>query len=185
MIPGFIISILTFPGVIVHELAHQICCRICGVVVYQVKYFQFQNPCGYVIHENVTNPWKNLCMALGPFFINTIIGMLIASVPAFCIMGDGEMMYQSNPLMSVLNIVLLWLGISILMHAFPSTGDAKSLVQTVLKNKEVGIGAKIITAPFIGLIYLGAVGSVFWLDLIYGIAMSMLLPNLMSSILYR
>jgi len=87
--------------------------------------------------------------------------------------------------MSALNIVLLWLGISILMHAFPSTGDAKSLVQTVLKNKEVGVGAKIITAPFIGLIYLGAVGSVFWLDLIYGIAMSMLLPNFISSILYH
>ena len=60
IVPGLIISILTFPGVIVHELAHQICCKICGVAVYQVKYFQFQNPCGYVIHENVTNPWKNL-----------------------------------------------------------------------------------------------------------------------------
>ena len=185
MIPGFIISILTFPGVIVHELAHQICCKICGVVVYQAKYFQFQNPCGYVIHENVTNPWKNLCMALGPFFFNTIIGMLIASVPAFCIMGDGEMMYQNNPLMSALNIVLLWLGISILMHAFPSIGDAKSLVKTVVDNREVGTFARCITLPFVGLIYLGAAGSVIWLDLIYGVAMSMLLPNLMSSILYR
>ena len=42
IIPGFIISILTFPGVIVHELAHQICCYICGIKVYEVKYFQFK-----------------------------------------------------------------------------------------------------------------------------------------------
>ena len=183
MIPGFIISILTFPGVIVHELAHQICCRICGVVVYEVKYFQLQNPCGYVVHENVTNPWKNLCTALGPLFFNTIIGTLISFVPAFCVMGDGEMMYQNNAFMGAFNMVLLWLGISVLMHAFPSTGDAKSLIQTVLKNKEVGIAAKIITAPFIGLIYVGAIGSVIWLDLAYGIAMSLLLPNLLGNML--
>ncbi len=185
MIPGFIISIITFPGVIIHELAHQICCRICGVIVYDVKYFQFKKPCGYVIHENVVNPWKNLCMALGPFFFNTIVGMVISFVPAFYVLGEGIIMYQSNLLKDTFTIVLLWLGISILMHAFPSTGDAKSLVQTVLKNKNVGLGAKIITAPFIGLIYLGAVGSVFWLDLLYGIVMSTLLPNLMSSIIYH
>lgn len=183
MIPGFIISIITFPGVIVHELAHQICCRLCRVPVYEVKYFRLKNPCGYVIHEAVTNPWKNLCMALGPFFFNTIIGMLITFTPAFCLWGDGEMIYRNNILMQTLNLLLYWLGLSILMHAFPSTGDAKALIQSVLKNKEVGIGAKIITAPFIGLIYLGAIGSVLWLDLVYGIVMSMLLPNLAGDLL--
>lgn len=66
------------------------------------------------------------------------------------------------------------------MHAFPSTGDAKSLVESVLKNKEVNVLAKVVTAPFIGLIYLGALGSVFWLDLAYGIGVSVLLPRLIS-----
>ena len=86
-------------------------------------------------------------------------------------------------MMAVL-IVLYWLGLSILMHAFPSTGDAKSLVQSVMKNKEVNIFAKIVTAPFIGLIYLGAIGSAFWLDLLYGIGMSMLLPMLAEKLMY-
>ena len=40
VIPGFIISLVTFPGVIVHELAHQIFCMLMKVPVYDVKYFQ-------------------------------------------------------------------------------------------------------------------------------------------------
>ena len=70
------------------------------------------------------------------------------------------------------------------MHAFPSTGDAKTIVNSVLKNEEVGILAKIVAAPFIGLIYLGALGSIFWLDLAYGIGVSMLLPKLISMWLF-
>ncbi len=181
-IPGFLISAVTFPGVAVHELAHQICCRICRIPVYEVKYFQFQNPCGYVLHESTPNPWKNLITGLGPFFINTIFGMIITFPAYFCLWGKGRYMYgynSGNTAMTVILLVLYWLGISILMHAFPSTGDAKALIQSVMKNKEVSIPAKIITAPFIGLIYLGAVGSMFWLDLIYGIGMSMLLPALL------
>lgn len=186
-IPGFLISVVTFPGVAVHELAHQICCRICRIPVYEVKYFQFRNPCGYVLHEATANPWKNLLTGLGPFFVNTILGMIITFPAYFCLWGGGKYLYgirSGNKAMTVIFLLLYWLGLSILMHAFPSTGDAKSLFQSVIKNKEVSIFAKIVTAPFIGLIYLGAIGSVFWLDLFYGIGMSMLLPALAQRLMY-
>lgn len=184
LIPGFLISALTFPGVAVHELAHQLCCRICRMPVYEVKYFQFQNPCGYVVHEPTENPWKNLITGLGPFFINTVLGMLITFPAYFCLWGAGEVISASRVYMKVIYIVLYWLGVSVLMHAFPSTGDAKAMINSILKNKEVGILAKIVTAPFIVLIYLGALGSYFWLDLIYGIGMSMILPNLLEWIMF-
>ena len=48
IIPGFVISIITFPGVIVHELAHQLFCRWCKVPVYEVKYFQCKNPLYFI-----------------------------------------------------------------------------------------------------------------------------------------
>lgn len=184
IIPGILISIVTFPGVAVHELAHQICCRICRMPVYEVKYFQVKNPCGYVLHETTSNPWKNLMTSLGPFFVNTILGMLI-TLPAYANVFDYN--YVGGTLGSYVTIsswLLYWLGVSILMHAFPSTGDAKALVKSVLKNKEVGLLAKIVTAPFIGLIYLGAFGSMIWLDLVYGICMSMVLPKLLGSLLF-
>lgn len=80
IIPGFLISLLTFPGVMVHEFAHQLFCRIMRVPVYDVVYFQAKNP---------------------------------------------------------LTLLLGWLGVSILMHAFPSTGDAKVMVKAILKNQDV------------------------------------------------
>lgn len=180
IIPGFVISAVTFPGVAVHELSHQVFCRICRIPVYEVKYFQLKNPCGYVLHEATSDPWKNLATGLGPFFINTILGILI-TLPAYAnVFGYNSADGTLGMLVKLISLFLYWLGVSILMHAFPSTGDAKALVQSVLKNKEVSFFAKIVTAPFIGLIYLGAFGSMFWLDLIYGVGMSMLLPKLLS-----
>ena len=80
-IPGIVISILTFPGVIVHELAHQLFCRWCKVPVYEVKYFQFKNPNGYVLHEATDDPMKNFLTAMVPVIRNTVLGMIIV-IPA-------------------------------------------------------------------------------------------------------
>jgi len=58
-IPGKVVSLLTFPGVIVHELAHKIFCEMAGVQVYEVCYFRFGNPAGYVKHEPVSELIKS------------------------------------------------------------------------------------------------------------------------------
>ena len=54
------------------------------------------------------------------------------------------------------------------------------MVEQILKNKNVGILPRILSAPVIGLIYLGAFGSIFWLDLVYAAAVAMLIPNLLT-----
>ena len=54
-LPGFLISILTFPGVIVHEAAHAFFCRKFEAPILEVKYFRFGNPAGYVIHGDPEN----------------------------------------------------------------------------------------------------------------------------------
>lgn len=171
IIPGILISAITFPGVVAHELSHQICCRICKLPVYEVKYFQVQNPSGYVVHQATDVPWKNFLTAMGPFFFNTLFGILIMAPVSIRILG----FHDYYPL----DILLAWLGISILMHAFPSIGDANNLVHSILRNPDVSILTKIVTAPFIGFVYLGAIGSVFWLDLAYALAMSWAIPKLL------
>lgn len=165
-IPGFLISLLTFPGVIVHELAHQICCRLMDVPVYKVKYFQLKNPCGYVLHEKTENPWKTLLISVGPFLVNTILGVVIMLPISIKIFE----LNRTDPS----TIILGWLGLSVLVNSFPSKGDADVLVDGVLKNKEVSILIRIIIAPIIGLIYLGAIGQVVWLDFIYAVGVSVL-----------
>ena len=170
-VPGIIVSVVTFPGVIIHELAHQIFCRLMRVPVYEVKYFQFSNPCGYVLHEATQDPMKTFLISTGPFLINTLFGMIILSPAAIDLIIFKD---YSNPL----NLLLGWIGFSTLMHAFPSTGDAKVLVNNILKNKNVNVLVKMIVAPVIGLIYIGAIGSVVWLDAIYAAAIAMIIPNL-------
>jgi hypothetical protein len=142
------------------------------VPVFEVKYFQSENPCGYVTHEPTDNPFKTFMISVGPFLVNTILGAFIVTPAAIELFKFGD---YSN----ILNLLLGWLGISILMHAFPSRGDAGVMVSNILKNKDVSIFAKILVAPVIGLIYLGAIGSVIWLDLIYAAAVANVIPNLL------
>ena len=68
------------------------------------------------------------------------------------------------------------------MHAFPSTGDAKVMVNRILKNPEVSMLWRILSAPVIGLIYIFSIGSVFWLDLAYALSAGMLIPYLLARI---
>jgi hypothetical protein len=173
IIPGFLISIATFPGVIVHEMAHQLFCRWQRVAVFDVCYFRVGNPAGYVIHEIPPTAFQQLLIGIGPFFVNTILGAVIAfpgAIPA--------LKFESGDL---LDYFFIWLGVSIAMHSFPSTGDAKGIWQA-LRSKEVPWITRLIAAPIVLLIYVGAIGSFIWLDLIYGAAVALALPNLISSL---
>lgn len=172
-IPGFVISIVTFPGVIVHELAHQLFCRLYKVPVFKVVYFQVGNPAGYVLHEAPVNKWQSIMISIGPFFLNTVVGALIAlpaALPVFTFDNGGPLDY-----------LLIYLGVSIAMHAFPSTGDANSIWHA-LKDKDTNLLVRIVGYPIVGLIYLGAMGSFFWLDVLYGVGVAIGLPKLIISL---
>ena len=174
MIPGFIISWLTFPGVIVHEFAHDLFCRWRRVAVFEVCYFQFGNPSGYVIHEKPRSVWDSISISVGPFFVNSLLGALIAFPSAVTILtfgaGDG------------LDVLLMWLGVSIAMHSFPSTGDAQSMWRA-LWSSGAPASARLVGTPLAAVIYVGALGSVFWLDLIYGIGLIALLPRIVAGMM--
>ncbi|TCJ12537.1 DUF3267 domain-containing protein [Flaviaesturariibacter flavus] len=172
-IPGILITILTFPGVIVHELAHQLFCRLYKVPVFKVVYFQAQNPAGYVLHEVPESRMQSLMISIGPFFLNTLLGALIA-LPA-------ALPFFKFDNASPVDYVLIYLGVSIAMHAFPSTGDA-SAIWSRLREEDTPILLKIVGYPVVGLIYLGALGSFFWLDLLYGAGVAIGLPLLLVNL---
>ncbi|HEV3324649.1 MAG TPA: DUF3267 domain-containing protein [Puia sp.] len=168
-IPGFIITLITFPGVIVHELAHQLFCRYFKIPVFKVVYFQLGNPAGYVLHERALDKAQGILVSVGPFIVNTIVGALIAlpaSLPVFTFHTAGPLDY-----------VLIYLGVSIAMHAFPSKGDA-NVIWEAMKESNTPAWVKFIGYPVVGLIYLGSLGSFFWLDLLYGIGVAVGIPNL-------
>lgn len=173
-IPGFLISFVTMPGVVVHEFAHQWFCKIFNVSVFKVVYYQFGNPAGYVLHERPRNPLHQILIGLGPFFVNSVLGAVIALPAVINIM-------KLNDSTNIFLYLLLWLGVSIAMHSFPSTGDAQGIWEAI-KDKKLSWPLKILFTPLVGLIYVGALGSVIWLDLIYGIAVVSILPDLLMSL---
>jgi hypothetical protein len=170
MIPGFLIAIVTFPGVIVHEAAHMLFCRLRRVAVMDVCFFRLGNPCGYVIHEQPDNFTTSFLITVGPFIVNSALCLLFC-LPAFF---PVYVFHVKDPL----SYVMIWLGVSIGMHAFPSTGDAKGLwtVATVAAKRHNPLA--VLSLPLVGLIYLANVGRVFWLDYMYGIGLGVGLPRL-------
>jgi len=170
IVPGSVISAVTFPGVIVHEMGHQIFCRLSRVAVLDVCYFRFGNPAGYVVHETPSREGQQILIGLGPFFVNSLLGTLVAFPAAIPVLQ-----FDSG---SPLDYALIWLGISIAMHSFPSSGDAKTIWKAVW-GKGTSIWLRIVATPIVGIIYAGALGSVIWLDVAYGYFLAMALPSLL------
>jgi hypothetical protein len=168
IIPGFLITWATFPGVIVHEFGHLLFCRFTGTPVREVCYFRFGNPAGYVIHDRPSSIWKHILIGFGPLIVNTVLGFLLGLIASRQMLNSGSLKFVGG--------ILFWLAVSVAMHSFPSTGDAKSLWHALWKEKSP-VMARIVGTPLVGAIYLGAFGSVFWLDLLYGGVVAWWLPK--------
>ena len=129
---------------------------------------------GYVVHEPAKKAYQSLFISVGPFLVNTALCFIIGFSASLQFKFDSA---------NVLDYLLMYLAISIGAHAFPSTGDAASLWQSVVKSENVSWMAKAVVTPIVGFIYLGALGSIFWLDIIYGGAVALGLPYLLIKIL--
>ena len=154
-IPGELIALVTFPGIIVHELGHLLLCRLLGVKVHGWCLFRAEKPQGFVIHEKVESVFKNFLITFGPFFVNSLLAIVLAAVH----LGVKD----AFPL----NVFFLWLAFSVGMHAFPSTGDGKNLWDaTIASLKRLRVWNAVFL-PFVAFIYIGALLSFFWVDLFY------------------
>ena len=170
IIPGFIIAWITFPGVIVHEAAHLLFCKLRRVAVYKVCFFQFSNPVGYVLHEPPADFLSTFLICVGPFLINSALCVLFC-FPAYL---PHRVFHRED----FVCYFLLWLGVSIGMHAFPSTQDAKVLWSQATAAARRLNPLAVLSLPLVVVIYAANVGSIFWLDFIYGLAIGLGLPEL-------
>jgi hypothetical protein len=169
-IPGEAIALLTFPGVIVHEAAHMLACRLRNVAVFDVCFFRFGNPAGYVIHEPTENFTSVFMIAVGPFLLNSLLCLI------FCFPALVPVRIFDH--VDVLSMILIWLGISIGMHAFPSTQDAQVLWNQAKRAARNFNPLAILSFPLVVLIYVAHLLSFFWFDAIYGFAIGLGLPLL-------
>jgi hypothetical protein len=167
LIPGYLVAVATFPGVIVHEWGHALFCRLTKTKIHQICYFRVGTPSGYVLHEPPSTVWKNLLIGVAPFWVNTIMGFIVGLLA-------GLFLYRSHRLF-YLGVIIAWVALSIAMHSFPSTGDAKT-IWAAIWAKGAPILPRIVGTPLVGIIYIGAIGSVIWLDLAFGSTIALALP---------
>ncbi|HEX7018036.1 MAG TPA: hypothetical protein VF209_03980 [Patescibacteria group bacterium] len=170
IIPGFVISALTFPGIIIHEIAHRFFADLAGVPVYAVKYYQFDfgGKAGYVIHGQPTNLKDSLLISVGPLLVNTLLCSLLTFVafPMFLL--------SKNPLVA---LPLVWIGLSSGMHAFPSNHDMDVLVAET-KRLHKSTPLNLLALLFSWLFKIVNLLQFFWFDAIYAIFVALALPML-------
>ena len=157
---GWLIALITFPGIILHEWTHKFFCDRSGVPVHKTCYFRLGNPAGYVIHGPVDNYGKAFLIATAPFLVNTIVSAIIFVIAVIIPLG-------------LATYILCWLGIAVAMHSFPSSQDADNLWS---HSKEAWRRNPLVlfSFPIIGLIKLARLLSAIWFDLVYAIALLLL-----------
>jgi hypothetical protein len=170
-IPGFLIALVTFPGVIVHEAAHQFFCKRNGLGVLEVCYFRIGNPAGYVIHETTAAFRPMWMVAMGPFFVNTTLCVLFCSA-AFIPIG---MLGVDDPLA----ILFMWLGISIGMHAIPSGQDMQGIWRLMPSEARARNPLALVSYPIVALVFLFNLLRIFWADAIYAVLIGVAAPWLL------
>lgn len=162
---GTLISILTFPGVIVHEWAHKFFCDRANVPVYEVVYFRLGNPAGYVAHAPIVDYKEKFLVSVGPFIVNTLL--------ALCIFLVARLIDFSLPrlwFVELAFLIVFWLGLSIGMHALPSRGDAINLWKASKENWRHNYIA-MLGFPIVGMIYIADALKMFFFDFIYALVL--------------
>ena len=79
----------------------------------------------------------------------------------------------------VMSSGLIWLGVSIGMHAFPSNQDASSLWHSAGKAARKLHPLALLSYPLVIIVYTLNLLRFFWADLLYGLAIGLGLPLLL------
>jgi hypothetical protein len=166
--PGLLISLLTFPGVVLRAAAQQFFCRGFRVAVLEVRYFGAGNPAGYVWHEPIDDFPALWFVSLGPFLISTALCIFFCSV--------GFLPLWELKVADPAGYFFYWLGLSFGMHAFPSGDDLSRLWSlTPREAKQYNLLA-ILSLPLIAILYALNRALAFWAELAYGMAVGLLAP---------
>jgi hypothetical protein len=124
------------PGVAIHELGHLLLCRLSGVAVRQVVLFRIGNPAGFVTHAAPRLLRQHLAISSGPLLVSSTLAALLFTLAVRLMLEQPGWWWPGVTLLA------LWLGGSIALEAWPSTGDAQALLRSAsLQLRQLNPGA--------------------------------------------
>jgi hypothetical protein len=169
LITGLITLLATFPGVVVRQAIVQLLCFYYQIPVFQVAYFRLWPPGGAVVYEPPASVVTAMALMVGPFVVNSLLGTIMGFSAVFGLLEiDGE---WTAPL----DLFLIWLGVSIAVHAFPTLQEAQYFEKS-RTNKSASVqaaGGLVVAAA-----HMAALSRIVWVDVIYAVGMVVGLPVL-------
>jgi hypothetical protein len=172
LIPGIVITVLTFPGFVMETVARKFWCDLLGVPVYEARYFK-----GTIVHERIDSPARVAFVAFAPFSVNTVLcGVLFFPVAFSLLLGSHPTGREAT-----IQLLLAWAAVSIGMHALPARATVNECLDSLPEHMRYGwvyfvlrvTGTFLILTDFLKL---------FWLDLVYASIVGMATPYLITCI---
>lgn len=165
-IPGFLIALVTFPGVIAHEYAHERACKKRHLIVTDVCYFQLRSPNGFVKHEQPRRYADAFWISVAPFAFNTALAVAVAIV--------AGVFYFASELTGISPVGWLavlggWIAVSLAWHAFPSKHDAENVWRYAKREWRSSWFARL-GFPVVVVLYICHYLSYVWFDAVYALA---------------
>lgn len=162
---------LTFPGALTRGFSEQIVCRIHKTVVEDNRYLRRDENCSHIEHELMKTPGSAFAICFVPMFIQLLLAFLV-SITAII-----DLIYLDYFTMpgGIIDLVCLWVGISLASNCAPSYEDALNMMERLYKTKG-HVFQKIIFAP-------GAVIS-FGLSVLEKFSVTLLLSVAATVLLY-
>lgn len=151
------VSLVTFPGVVLHEFAHKITANLFGVRVIEVKYFVFTfklfgGEAGYVRHEIPKRYIEPLCISAAPLLFNSLATLVVGYIASAIDHNSYAYMFA------------IWLAVSFGAHSFPSNRDMNNVREHAQQTHfAVGLFSRLLYYMIVVLNF----ASMFWLDFGY------------------
>ena len=163
------------PGVVIHELAHLLCCRFAGAAVHEVVFYRRGSPPGYVVHTVPRALRWHAAIVVGPLLVNSTLTFLAfhavrSAGPALLtarMIGGFPTATLDDVRRAVTVLVTIWLGASIGLQALPSRADTASLWATTIAHLRRGNLFAVGGVPIAGVLHLGNALRRFWFDWAY------------------
>lgn len=168
-IPGFIINWLTFPGVLLHELAHYRACQWREIPVGRVQWFSVTGE-AFVEHAEPRAYLDTVAISLAPFLVNTVVAVVAYAIAAAVVGLAGGVGW-----------LIGWLGLSFGWHAIPSKGDVDNLWDQTDDMDNWSVWTVVVTPVAVFLYILNAL-RLFWIDAIYSLLLALVVFGVVGSL---
>lgn len=172
LITGLVVTAVTFPGVILRHIISQLLCSYFRIPVFKICYFNPLTPRGTVQFETPSSPWTTLSLVFGPLCFTTLLGFLTGAPAVLDLLAGGP-----YPVVALIDLFLIWLGVSFAVHSFPTIEHAKVLENTLLTSRHA-LPIRVMGQMAVSFSYIAAVSAFLWIDVIYALAVVVGIPIL-------